>query len=152
MTPTNTIGKVLLRCCKAVTLRVPLAKTMSGASATNSGAVLPALVKYGRWRGRLTFVSDDGLVPVSAVIVAHRDRHGERHGLDPVDADDFLDQILLPLKIAPMTRNLPGRGVRTWADLLQTESLKNLICSFLWDGYADQAIAPFVSERNIGGR
>ncbi len=39
--------------------------------------VLPALVKFGRWRGRLTFVSDDGLVPVSAVIVAHRDRHGE---------------------------------------------------------------------------
>ena len=29
--------------------------------------VLPALVKLGRWRGRLTFVSDDGPVPVSAV-------------------------------------------------------------------------------------
>jgi diguanylate cyclase (GGDEF)-like protein/PAS domain S-box-containing protein len=39
--------------------------------------VLPALVKFGRWRGRLTFVSDDGLVPVSAVLVAHRDRRGE---------------------------------------------------------------------------
>ena len=33
-------------------------------------------MKFGRWRGRLTFVSDDGLVPVSAVIVAHRDRRG----------------------------------------------------------------------------
>jgi len=39
--------------------------------------VLPALVKFGRWRGRLTFMSDDGLVPVSAVIVAHRDARGE---------------------------------------------------------------------------
>ena len=39
--------------------------------------VLPALVKFGRWRGRLTFVSDGGPLPVSAVLVAHRDDSGE---------------------------------------------------------------------------
>jgi diguanylate cyclase (GGDEF)-like protein/PAS domain S-box-containing protein len=40
--------------------------------------VLPALVKYGRWRGRLTLLSADGdSLPVSAVIVAHRDQRGE---------------------------------------------------------------------------
>ena len=39
--------------------------------------VLPALVKFGRWRGRLTFVSDAGPLPVSAVMVAHRDRAGD---------------------------------------------------------------------------
>jgi diguanylate cyclase (GGDEF)-like protein/PAS domain S-box-containing protein len=39
--------------------------------------VLPALVKFGRWRGQLSFVSDEGPVPVSAVIVAHRDTSGD---------------------------------------------------------------------------
>ncbi len=39
--------------------------------------VLPALVKFGRWRGRLTFVSDEGPLPVSAVMVAHRDTSGD---------------------------------------------------------------------------
>lgn len=40
--------------------------------------VLPALVKYGRWRGRLTLLTGDGQpMPVSAVIVAHRDQQGE---------------------------------------------------------------------------
>ncbi len=39
--------------------------------------VLPALVKFGRWRGRLTFVSDAGPLPVSAVMVAHRDHSGD---------------------------------------------------------------------------
>jgi diguanylate cyclase (GGDEF)-like protein/PAS domain S-box-containing protein len=40
--------------------------------------VLPALVKYGRWRGRLTLLSADGdSLPVSAVIVAHRDQRGD---------------------------------------------------------------------------
>ncbi|MEJ5255542.1 MAG: bifunctional diguanylate cyclase/phosphodiesterase [Acidimicrobiales bacterium] len=40
--------------------------------------VLPALVKYGRWRGRLTLLTGDREpMPVSAVIVAHRDRRGE---------------------------------------------------------------------------
>ena len=39
--------------------------------------VLPALVKFGRWRGRLTFVADDGPVPVSAALVAHRTHDGE---------------------------------------------------------------------------
>jgi len=39
--------------------------------------VLPALVKFGRWRGRLTFVSDEGPVPMSAVVVAHRDTSGD---------------------------------------------------------------------------
>lgn len=40
--------------------------------------VLPALVKYGRWRGRLTFLTGDpdGLT-TSAVLVAHRDDEGE---------------------------------------------------------------------------
>ena len=40
VTPANTIGKVRLTCCNAATLRVPLAKMMSGASATNSVADL----------------------------------------------------------------------------------------------------------------
>lgn len=40
--------------------------------------VLPALVKYGRWRGRLTLLAGaDDAYPVSAVIVAHRDKQGE---------------------------------------------------------------------------
>lgn len=39
--------------------------------------VLPALVKFGRWRGRLTLVSDGGPLPVSAVMVAHRDHRGD---------------------------------------------------------------------------
>jgi diguanylate cyclase (GGDEF)-like protein/PAS domain S-box-containing protein len=40
--------------------------------------VLPALVKYGRWRGRLTLLAADRVSrPFSAVIVAHRDREGE---------------------------------------------------------------------------
>jgi diguanylate cyclase (GGDEF)-like protein/PAS domain S-box-containing protein len=39
--------------------------------------VLPALVKFGRWRGRLTFLSDGGPLVVSAVLVAHRDESGE---------------------------------------------------------------------------
>lgn len=39
--------------------------------------VLPALVKYGRWRGRLTVIGGEGELHVSAVIVAHRDREGE---------------------------------------------------------------------------
>lgn len=40
--------------------------------------VLPALVKYGRWRGRLTLLTGaDATTAVSAVIVAHRDRAGE---------------------------------------------------------------------------
>ena len=39
--------------------------------------VLPALVKFGRWRGRLTLVSDGDPIPVSAVLVAHRTPDGE---------------------------------------------------------------------------
>jgi diguanylate cyclase (GGDEF)-like protein/PAS domain S-box-containing protein len=40
--------------------------------------VLPALVKYGRWRGRLTLLAGGGdPTPVSAVLVAHRDHQGE---------------------------------------------------------------------------
>ena len=39
--------------------------------------MLPALVKFGRWRGRLTFVSDEGPLPMSAVMVAHRDTAGD---------------------------------------------------------------------------
>ena len=49
--------------------------------------VLPALVKYGRWRGRLTFVSDDGPVPVSAVLVAHRDQQGDIASVSVVARD-----------------------------------------------------------------
>ncbi|MCC5952981.1 MAG: EAL domain-containing protein [Acidimicrobiia bacterium] len=40
--------------------------------------VLPALVKYGRWRGRLTLLAGDEMsMAVSAVIVAHRDKRGD---------------------------------------------------------------------------
>lgn len=40
--------------------------------------VLPALVKFGRWRGRLTLLTGaDKPMPVSAVIVAHRDHRGD---------------------------------------------------------------------------
>ena len=38
-TCTNTIGTVRVTCCNAVTLRVPLARITSGASATNSACV-----------------------------------------------------------------------------------------------------------------
>jgi hypothetical protein len=40
VTPAKTIGKARLTCCSAATLTVPLAKMMSGASATNSVAYL----------------------------------------------------------------------------------------------------------------
>jgi diguanylate cyclase (GGDEF)-like protein/PAS domain S-box-containing protein len=50
--------------------------------------VLPALVKYGRWRGRLTLLSADGdSLPVSAVIVAHRDQRGEITAVSMVARD-----------------------------------------------------------------
>jgi diguanylate cyclase (GGDEF)-like protein/PAS domain S-box-containing protein len=50
--------------------------------------VLPALVKYGRWRGRLTLLTgDDGTLPVSTVIVAHRDRRGEIEAVSMVARD-----------------------------------------------------------------
>jgi diguanylate cyclase (GGDEF)-like protein/PAS domain S-box-containing protein len=49
--------------------------------------VLPALVKFGRWRGRLTFVTDAGSVPVSAVIVAHRNRKGDIECVSLVSRD-----------------------------------------------------------------
>jgi len=49
--------------------------------------VLPALVKFGRWRGRLTFVTDDGPVPVSAVVVAHRDANGDIETVSVVARD-----------------------------------------------------------------
>jgi len=49
--------------------------------------VLPALVKYGRWRGRLTLLTGAGERPVSAVIVAHRDRRGEIESVSMVARD-----------------------------------------------------------------
>jgi diguanylate cyclase (GGDEF)-like protein/PAS domain S-box-containing protein len=50
--------------------------------------VLPALVKYGRWRGRLTLLTGDGeSLPVSAVIVAHRDHRGEITSISMVARD-----------------------------------------------------------------
>lgn len=50
--------------------------------------VLPALVKYGRWRGRLTLLTGEGQRSVSAVIVAHRDREGEIEAVSMVARDD----------------------------------------------------------------
>jgi diguanylate cyclase (GGDEF)-like protein/PAS domain S-box-containing protein len=50
--------------------------------------VLPALVKYGRWRGRLTLIAgEDRSMHVSAVIVAHRDRRGEIEAISLVARD-----------------------------------------------------------------
>jgi len=50
--------------------------------------VLPALVKYGRWRGRLTLITGvDSSMAVSAVIVAHRDRRGEIEAVSLVARD-----------------------------------------------------------------
>ncbi len=50
--------------------------------------VLPALVKYGRWRGRLTLLAGDGSpLPVSAVVVAHRDGDGEIEAVSLVARD-----------------------------------------------------------------
>lgn len=50
--------------------------------------VLPALVKYGRWRGRLTLLAgNDETLPVSAVIVAHRDHRGEIAAVSMVARD-----------------------------------------------------------------
>jgi diguanylate cyclase (GGDEF)-like protein/PAS domain S-box-containing protein len=50
--------------------------------------VLPALVKYGRWRGRLTLITGvDSSMPVSAVIVAHRDKRGEIEAVSLVARD-----------------------------------------------------------------
>jgi diguanylate cyclase (GGDEF)-like protein/PAS domain S-box-containing protein len=50
--------------------------------------VLPALVKYGRWRGRLTLLTGASEpLPVSAVIVAHRDVRGEIEAVSMVARD-----------------------------------------------------------------
>ncbi len=50
--------------------------------------VLPALVKYGRWRGRLTLITgEDSTMAVSAVIVAHRDKRGEIEAVSLVARD-----------------------------------------------------------------
>ncbi len=50
--------------------------------------VLPALVKYGRWRGRLTLLTGaSDPLPVSAVIVAHRDHRGEIEAVSMVARD-----------------------------------------------------------------
>jgi diguanylate cyclase (GGDEF)-like protein/PAS domain S-box-containing protein len=50
--------------------------------------VLPALVKYGRWRGRLTLIAgEDVSMHVSAVVVAHRDRRGEIEAISLVARD-----------------------------------------------------------------
>ncbi len=50
--------------------------------------VLPALVKYGRWRGRLTLITGvDTTMAVSAVIVAHRDKRGEIEAVSLVARD-----------------------------------------------------------------
>lgn len=50
--------------------------------------VLPALVQYGRWRGRLTLLTGaEESLPVSAVIVAHRDRQGEIEAVSMVARD-----------------------------------------------------------------
>jgi diguanylate cyclase (GGDEF)-like protein/PAS domain S-box-containing protein len=50
--------------------------------------VLPALVKYGRWCGRLTLVAgEDTSIAVSAVMVAHRDRRGDIEAVTLVARD-----------------------------------------------------------------
>jgi diguanylate cyclase (GGDEF)-like protein/PAS domain S-box-containing protein len=46
--------------------------------------VLPALVKYGRWRGELTLLARDATLAVSAAIVAHRDTYGEIEAISMV--------------------------------------------------------------------
>ena len=57
--------------------------------------VLPALVKYGRWRGRLTLLTGPSdPLPVSAVIVAHRDHRGE------IDAVSMVARDLTELRLA----------------------------------------------------
>ena len=86
--------------------------------------MLPALVKFGRWRGRLTFVSDDGPVPVSAVIVAHRDRHGEIATVSLVARD------LTELRVGPGARR--PRPRRRFAALV--ENVADLIAVVDPDG------------------
>jgi diguanylate cyclase (GGDEF)-like protein/PAS domain S-box-containing protein len=51
--------------------------------------VLPALVQFGRWRGRLVFQPDaaDPPIPVVASVVAHRDAAGEIEAVTMVAAD-----------------------------------------------------------------
>src|SRR5690606_21403004 len=50
--------------------------------------VLPALVQYGRWHGRLTLEPEPGEeLPVSASIVAHRDDAGEIEAVSLVARD-----------------------------------------------------------------
>jgi diguanylate cyclase (GGDEF)-like protein/PAS domain S-box-containing protein len=57
--------------------------------------VLPALVKYGRWKGRLTLLGEAGApVPVSAIMVAHRDHRGDIGAVSMVARD------LLELRLA----------------------------------------------------
>ncbi len=62
--------------------------------------VLPALVKYGRWRGRLTLLTGNGEpLPVSAVVVAHRDPRGEIEAISMV-ARDLADLRLAEERVA----------------------------------------------------
>lgn len=61
--------------------------------------ILPALVKVGRWSGRLTLITgEDEQVSVSAVMVAHRDERGEISAVSMVARDlselDLSDELV----------------------------------------------------------
>jgi diguanylate cyclase (GGDEF)-like protein/PAS domain S-box-containing protein len=66
--------------------------------------VLPALVKYGRWRGYLTLRGVEGERRVSSVIVAHRDDRGE------IDA------------VSLVARDTPGAPADQPADALEVDA------------------------------
>jgi diguanylate cyclase (GGDEF)-like protein/PAS domain S-box-containing protein len=64
--------------------------------------VLPALVKFGRWSGQLTLITgEDEPMPVSAFMVAHRDKRGEIEAISLVARD--MSQI--------RTTEEPGLGI-----------------------------------------
>ncbi len=94
---------------------------------------LPAVRSEGTWRGELRLVGSTGTVPVSAVLVAHRDRDGE------VDAISLMARDLTDLHAAQ--ERVEASEVRLAA---LVEHASDLVCVIGEDGrvvYASPAVA-----------
>ena len=71
-----------------------------------------------------------------------------RNFVGAVRAHDLFDKIDIALQIAAITRDFPFRDFRR-AGLHQTEASQNLVDRFRLDRDANNAIAFFVSQRNV---
>lgn len=105
--------------------------------------VLPALVKYGRWRGRLTLLSADGdSLPVSAVIVAHRDQRGDIIAVSMVARD--LTELRMAEERASATETRFAALVEHVSDIIAVLDDKGTI------EYASPATARVLGHREGG--